>query len=139
MPGAEQTLERSPQGTFLPKDPKSDKKPDLRRVEDDYLLKLSSVCTMRAWAQICAKAVEQAKSGNGTAREWLSRYLLPKDRGLADLLAKSKKSMTQILNDFDLTEAKVMLSQTRTTATVKAPAKKPTVITQEKEPTSEEN
>jgi len=45
-------------------------------VEADYLGALAEACPPDTWRQICARAVEDALSGNGRARDWLSRYLL---------------------------------------------------------------
>jgi hypothetical protein len=48
-----------------------------RAVEAEYLRALSDVVTVQEWDEVCRAALRQAKAGNATAREWLSRYLMP--------------------------------------------------------------
>lgn len=50
-------------------------------VETDYLASLSEQVPRGAWASIVSSAVESAMKGDPKAREWLSRYLLPNDKG----------------------------------------------------------
>lgn len=52
-----------------------------RMVETDYLASLSEQVPRDAWASIVSNAVESAVKGDPKAREWLSRYLLPNDKG----------------------------------------------------------
>jgi len=40
--------------------------------------------TLDDWRAIVARAVNDAKAGKRTAREWLSRYLLPSDSEVLD-------------------------------------------------------
>lgn len=49
-----------------------------RPVERQYLAVLSDACTLGAWRDVVAKAVEDARAGDDKAREWLTRYLLGK-------------------------------------------------------------
>ena len=44
--------------------------------EEKYHEILVSVVDPIAWAAICAKAVSQAKHGDGLARKWLADYLI---------------------------------------------------------------
>jgi hypothetical protein len=36
---------------------------------------LMQTCSLQDWAEIVARAVVDAKKGDGSARQWLSRYL----------------------------------------------------------------
>lgn len=48
-----------------------------RNVEADFLLALREGVTMTHWRAVVHRAVLDAVNGDGKAREWLSRYLLP--------------------------------------------------------------
>ena len=52
-----------------------------RMIESDYLATLSEQVPSEAWATIVVDAVSRARNGDAKAREWLSRYLLPNDKG----------------------------------------------------------
>jgi len=45
-------------------------------VEGDYLARLTDAVTLDDWSAVVARAVTDAKKGDGRAREWLSRYLV---------------------------------------------------------------
>ena len=47
-----------------------------RAVELDYLKALSDAVPVGAWAEICQRAVDDAKNGDAKARQWLSEHLL---------------------------------------------------------------
>jgi len=47
-----------------------------KAVEDKYLKRLQKCVTLKDWEEIIAKAIAQAKRGDGPARKWLSDYLL---------------------------------------------------------------
>ena len=66
-----------------------------RSVERDYLATLSKVVSIEDWAQICKRAVEDAKEGNAKAREWLTRYCLGKDpQSLMELVSKEARGFS---------------------------------------------
>src|SRR5579884_943112 len=46
--------------------------------ERDYLAALGDACPPAIWREIVARAVEDAKAGDGKAREFLTRYLIGK-------------------------------------------------------------
>jgi len=46
-----------------------------RQTEKSYLRVLMRNFSLEDWAMICARAVEDAKRGDGAARHWLARYL----------------------------------------------------------------
>jgi len=48
-----------------------------RQAEQAYLTATFANCQPEDWSDIVVKAVEQAKGGSHSAREWLSKYLLP--------------------------------------------------------------
>lgn len=47
-----------------------------RTTEQDYLTALSEAVGIDAWRQVVARAVEDAKAGDGKARDWLAKYLI---------------------------------------------------------------
>jgi hypothetical protein len=49
-----------------------------RAVEKDYLVAISEACPLKIWREIVARAVRDAKKGDGQARAWLSSYLVGK-------------------------------------------------------------
>jgi hypothetical protein len=52
-----------------------------RAIESDYLAKLSEAVPFSVWQEILAKAVEQAREGDHSARAWLASYLVGKPSG----------------------------------------------------------
>src|SRR4051812_20833913 len=52
-----------------------------RAIETDYLAKLTEAVPLSVWDEIVAKAVEQAREGDHTARAWLAGYLCGKPTG----------------------------------------------------------
>jgi hypothetical protein len=69
------TQQRSPGGRFAKGHPGGPGRPR-RAVETDYLRTLVDCCSPDAWRGVCERAVQDARTGNAKAREWLSRYLL---------------------------------------------------------------
>ena len=49
-----------------------------RKTEDKYLRALQKCVKAKEWKAICERAVQDAKRGDRTARQWLSDYLLGK-------------------------------------------------------------
>lgn len=47
-----------------------------RETERDYLAALSEAVGIDAWRQVVARAVKDAKAGDGKARDWLAKYLI---------------------------------------------------------------
>lgn len=47
-----------------------------RRTEEEYLVTLCEAVSLADWRKIVAKAVADAKEGDGKARDWLGRYLI---------------------------------------------------------------
>ena len=56
-----------------------------RQTEAAYLNELKSACPMEIWREIVSKVIEDAKTGNAKAREFLARYLLTNAPSLSDL------------------------------------------------------
>jgi hypothetical protein len=67
-----------------------------RAIELDYLRTLSDTITVNDWRDICAKAVEDAKSGNAKAREWITRYVMGNDTttSLMDIAIRDAMNIT---------------------------------------------
>jgi hypothetical protein len=66
---------RRPDGTFAPGNPGGPgRKP--RPTEQRYLQTMMSVCSLEDWRQITLRAVQDAKQGDSSAREWLAKYLV---------------------------------------------------------------
>lgn len=66
-----------------------------RSVEDKYLKALRDSVTTKDWKDICNKAIEQSKSGDKAARQWLSDYLL--GRPVQSLVVEGQTDLTIIL------------------------------------------
>ncbi len=66
---------RAARGRYAPGNPGGPGRPR-RPVEADYLRTLADACPPTTWREVCDRAVEDARAGDGKAREWLSRYLL---------------------------------------------------------------
>lgn len=47
-----------------------------RATEQDYLAALSEAVGIDAWREVVARALEDAKAGDGKARDWLSKHLI---------------------------------------------------------------
>ena len=47
-----------------------------RRAEEEYLATMCEAVSLADWKKIVSKAVEDAKDGDGKARDWLGRYLI---------------------------------------------------------------
>jgi hypothetical protein len=46
-----------------------------RQTERSYVKVMMQNCSLEDWAAIVARAVADARSGDGVARQWLARYL----------------------------------------------------------------
>jgi hypothetical protein len=66
---------RNPDGTFAAGNPGGPGRPR-RATEQAYLTALSDTLTLEEWRAIVARAVQDAKNGDGKAREWLAQYAL---------------------------------------------------------------
>lgn len=66
---------RDRHGRFVPGCPGGPGRPR-RAVEADYLRALGDAVSLADWAAIVRVAVDQAKAGDGKARDWLARYLI---------------------------------------------------------------
>ncbi len=70
-----------------------------RQAERAYLRATVSVCKLRDWREIVARAVIEAKAGDGVARRWLSDILVGRDPlGLAALLDEMRNELEAIRN-----------------------------------------
>jgi hypothetical protein len=49
-------------------------------VEREYLETVIGECPLSEWAAVVRRALLDAKRGDGQARQWLSRYLLPEPK-----------------------------------------------------------
>lgn len=67
---------RDRRGRFAPGNPGGPGRPR-RKVERDYLGALSDAVSLTDWKRIAERAVQDAIDGDGAARAWLSRHLLP--------------------------------------------------------------
>ncbi|MGZ8935213.1 MAG: hypothetical protein ACXW04_09950 [Methylobacter sp.] len=47
-----------------------------RRTETDYLSVLLETVTLDDWREVVTQALQEAKNGDKTARDWLARYLV---------------------------------------------------------------
>ena len=67
-----------------------------RAVELDYLRTLSDTITLDDWRGICSKAVEDAKSGNSKARDWVTKYVMGNDTktSLMDVAVRDALAIT---------------------------------------------
>ena len=85
---------RNANGQFAEGNPGGPGRPR-RSVERDYLATLSDTVTTDAWAQICARAVEDAKGGDAKAREWLTRHCIGKEpQSLMELAVKESRGVS---------------------------------------------
>ena len=71
------TNTRQPDGTFAPGNPGGPGRPP-RATEREYLKVVLDACPPDTWAEIVARAVADAKAGDGQARAWLASYLVGK-------------------------------------------------------------
>lgn len=66
-----------------------------RAIEHDYLAALGDGLTLADWAVIVKRAVDDAKNGSHTAREWVSKYALGSNpMGLIDLARRELLGVT---------------------------------------------
>ena len=82
-----------------PKKKKKRKDPVKQQIERDYLLALAKKVTPSAWNKIVARAIEQAADGDYRAREWIARFVLPKDMTILEVVADERPT-TKIVKDF---------------------------------------
>jgi hypothetical protein len=66
---------RSAGGKFAAGNPGGPGRPR-RAAERDYLLALTEAVSVDDWRAVVAKALDQAKAGDKSARQWLSDYLI---------------------------------------------------------------
>lgn len=65
-----------------------------RQVERDYLARLGRLLDDPTWQAICNRAIEQAMEGDYRARDWLSRYVMPRDTTLLDIASEEARGKT---------------------------------------------
>ena len=61
-----------------------------RNSEEAYLIKLNSTVTLDDWQAIVEKAKTQALDGDGKARDWLTKFLIPTPEITQKQLAESE-------------------------------------------------
>jgi hypothetical protein len=66
---------RNGNGTFANGNPGGPGRPR-RTIEREYIATLLGACTLNDWQAIVERAVEDAKAGDGKARDWLARFVL---------------------------------------------------------------
>ena len=66
---------RDPRGRFLPGNPGGPGRPP-RAIERDYLSMAADTVTPEQWQTLVENALEDAKSGDAKARDWISRICL---------------------------------------------------------------
>jgi hypothetical protein len=76
------TKMRDESGRFLPGNPGGPGRPR-RAVELDYLATMTEAVPPDRWRAIVERAAALAEEGDARARDWLSRYLLPKPTATA--------------------------------------------------------
>ena len=79
-------MSRNDNGTFAPGNPGGPGRPR-RTLEREYLAVLLDTISISDWRAIIAKAVDDAKAGDGRARDWLARYILPQPLKPTELAA----------------------------------------------------
>ena len=57
-----------------------------RHIEADYLQMMTAACSPDAWREIVERAVNDAKTGDGRAREWLAGYVVGRPEAVAPTL-----------------------------------------------------
>jgi len=77
--------DRTGAGKFAPGNPGGPGRPR-RATERAYMAAISEACPPDTWAQIVAKAVEDATAGDRFAREWLASFLVGNPEGSAPSL-----------------------------------------------------
>lgn len=87
--------ERDENGRFLVGNSGGPGRPS-RQTEREYLMSLVGRVTLDDWSEIVGKAVEDAKAGDGTARKWLSEWLLRGVPVLADVYAARELGYDEI-------------------------------------------
>lgn len=68
-------MRKAPKTAFKPGNPGGPGRPK-RTTEEAYLKRMFQVVTMDDWEQITRRAVEDAKKGDASARNWLTHYLI---------------------------------------------------------------
>ena len=68
---------RNEKGQFVDGNPGGPGRP-ARDSDLEYMRTLAESCDLQTWREIVARAVKDAKAGNGKAREWLGSYLIGK-------------------------------------------------------------
>ncbi len=82
-----------------------------RAIEIDYLAKLSEAVPLSVWQEIVAKAVEEAREGDHTARAWLAGYLCGKPTGdaLRNLAVDEEVGVDPLAEQISSTELKAAI------------------------------
>ena len=100
MPNA--NADRLANGKFAPGN-KANKRALPAEVELEYRKIIMRQCTPDQWAQICDKAIEQARGGDRYARDWLTNYLIGKPiqtvRQVVDKRSISGKFLASLTTD----------------------------------------
>lgn len=61
-----------------------------RQVESEYLRVVAQACDLDVWREIVSRAVQDAKSGDAKAREFLARWIMPANLTLTELTARDE-------------------------------------------------
>ncbi|MBA3873885.1 MAG: hypothetical protein H0X30_32535 [Anaerolineae bacterium] len=73
-----------------------------RSSEQEYLAKLTEICSLSRWSKVVEKAVKDAEKGNGYARAWLSDYILGKPVATINLKASEQVLLNQLLQTLEV-------------------------------------
>ena len=65
-----------------------------RLLEGDYLAAMGTACDIGTWTEIVLSTVEQAKGGDFRARDFLARWLLPKDKSLLEIAYEERNGIS---------------------------------------------
>ena len=78
-------MERRVNGTFAPGHAGGPGRPK-RSTEENYLQVLSEQVTLKDWTEVVQRALDDAKTGDNRARDWLGKYLMGDKPAVAMLL-----------------------------------------------------
>lgn len=97
-------MDRDKKGRFAkgnPGNPNAKGRPK-RNTEDKYLQALRDTVKLKDWEEITEKAIQQARKGDRSARQWLSDYLLGKPIQNVNIEAQTDLTVMLAWDDAEL-------------------------------------